>query len=505
MELNLLSSEIKTTKKIFECNSEQSVDIEVSLPDYFPEVSKILNCSPVISIHSKQCIGETISVGGQVQVNIIYIDDEGELNSYSCVHQFNKSIEAKLNVDECDVLIGTKLNYLNHKATAPRKLELHGSINLACECIKLLTENIVEKIENENLYSKCKTISFLEPLEKMKKLSYIEDEIQTGNYPAIIKIIRTECKSVITECKLLSSKVMLKGDLLIEIVYLSSDCRKFVLRHIHGFSQIIDCENIDELTECKTASSVISFETRLKPNSDRENCTVCFEAKVEVELSCYNKKELTAVCDTYSKCYNVVSDDREFCFIKEIECYNEVFTCKKTYELPECGDEIVDCKCEPDSVFSAVDNGKLIVKGSVIISTLYKNSDNEYAHYTKPVDFEYIREDCNDGEEYSSSVAVKAVDFTLTGNGTITVEVELEVMINVFVRFTEKVLASICASECDGLSFDEKTAVRLYFAENESVWDIAKKFSSCPETVCKINSIENVDCICNNVLLIPNK
>ena len=503
MELNLQNKDIVLKEKLFEGMQEQSIDVDITLPDYYSEVSKILNCRSEVMIHNKQCIGDTIAVGGQVRINILYIDPDGELNCYECTENFSKTIEAKIDIDGCSVEVEPRINYINHKATAPRKLEIHGSINLFCSVFELCKETIVSDIECDDVYTKKKLLSFVEPNETIRKLSYIEEEISVGNYPPVNKIIRTDCKVEVIECKLLNQKCMVKSDLMIEIVYTSKDLRCFTLKHTHGFSQIIDCDDVNEDTICNANAKVISFETRLKTTNEGENCAVGFESKVEIELNCSNKKELEIVCDAFSSACSLNSTVRNVRLINSIEKYTESFVCKKSYELPVCGDEVIDCSCELDSSFSAVDNGKLVVKGAVNIGALYKTNDDSFSFYNKPIDFEYVRDECDESDEYKTLVKIKAVSFTLSGDGIINTEVEIEVSVIKMAVFQFKILDEVVASECETVQ-DEKTAIRLYFAEDESVWDIAKKYKACPSRVCKINCIENIDCMCNGVLLVPN-
>ena len=91
----------------------------------------------------------------------------------------------------------------------------------------------------------------------------------------------------------------------------------------------------------------------------------------------------------------------------------------------------------------------------------------------------------------------------MAGDGIINFEVEIEVSVIKMTVIQFKFLDEVIANECEVIQ-DEKTAIRLYFAEDESVWDIAKKYKTCPSRVCKINCIENIDCMCNGVLLVPN-
>lgn len=504
MELNFERQELMTDRKIFEGTAEQSIDTEITLPDYYPEVSKILTCQSKINIQNKQCSGGTATIGGQVLLTVLYLDPDGELNIYACDQPFTKTLETNTDCENATLTASASVNYINHKANAPRRFELHGSFTVSVSVFTSASATLIKAVENSNIFVRSTEFVCIEPIERLRKLSYIEDEINTDTKPAVAKLIRQECYAIISECKFLNQKAMVKGDLIIELVYLSADCRKYTLSRVHGFSQIIDCEHSNENTDCSARAEVISFETMVKGTSDGENKAVGFEAKLEIELRCSRKREMTAVSDAFSDRYAVEVVTEKYDIVKSREAFVESFVCKKSYELPECGDEILDIWPSAVTERSAVDDGKLFVKGTVNIAALYKTSSGETAFYCKPVDFEYSKDECEECEYYSASVRLKAISSTLASNGTVETEVEMEISVIKTVMDTVTVLRDIECDESEPITRDENTAVTLYFAENECVWEIAKHYKSSPKDICRINDIESIDTKCNKVLLVPN-
>ena len=71
MEFNKTETVVKSYKTLFESNSEQSVDTDFTLPDYYPEVTKVLKVLPEINILSSQCSESGVSVGGQVVLTLL--------------------------------------------------------------------------------------------------------------------------------------------------------------------------------------------------------------------------------------------------------------------------------------------------------------------------------------------------------------------------------------------------------------------------------------------------
>ena len=81
MQQKCLKSDIYTNE-IFLCDSfEQAIDVDFSLPDYCPDISKIFKCNAVPRIASKSINGSTITIDGNVVITILYCDKENNFCS----------------------------------------------------------------------------------------------------------------------------------------------------------------------------------------------------------------------------------------------------------------------------------------------------------------------------------------------------------------------------------------------------------------------------------------
>ena len=505
MDFNFSKTGLNRLDKVFEGSTEQSIDAEITLPDYYPEVSKIHCCNAFTVIVNRQCAGENISIGGQVNLNVIYSDADGSINLFQYAVPFNKTVPASVNVDGMNVDVTSKINYINHKAVAPRKLEIHGSATLNMVCEDLKNEEVLVETDDPDVYLKTEEFGCLEPMNPIIKMVYVEDDISVGSEPPINKILRTDYFVSVAECKFVNSKAVIKGDLDVVIVYLCAQGHCHKLMRKQGFSQIVECDGGSDSTVARVSASVVSFETRVKSSNEGENRLVGFEAKVETKLECANKKLFTAVCDAFSGKYQIAADYKNIPVIKSMDTLNESFVCNKNFELPESDGNIIDCWASVGNKYSAVDEEKLVVKGELIISVLYLTVSGEVAFYVKPVDFDYRCELGNDfvGEAVAK-VRVVAINLFSGGGSEVSAEVEIEVEVLTKELWEITVLSGIgkLDSECERMG--EDTAVVLYFAENESVWEVAKRYGVDPKAVCKINNESSLDSKCNKILLVPN-
>ena len=81
---------------------------------------------------------------------------------------------------------------------------------------------------------------------------------------------------------------------------------------------------------------------------------------------------------------------------------------------------------------------------------------------------------------------------------------ELSVKTTVYTAEEINVLCDISIDDAKIVDKDSDTAVILYFAEGETVWEIARKYCTSPEKILTANNLENYDTVCNKMLLIPN-
>lgn len=505
MDFNFSKVILNRLDKLFEGSTEQSIDAEITLPDYYPEVSTVHCCNAFAVIQNRQCTNETVSIGGQVNLNVIYSDSQGGINLFEYAVPFNKSVDAKCNVDGMNAAVTAKINYINHRAVAPRKLEIHGSANLNIVCEDLRGEEILSETDEPDIYLKTETFECLEPISTIRKLTYVEDDISVGNNPCVERILRTAYYAYICECKFVNSKAVLKGNLDVEIVYFDQEGTTHKLTRQQGFSQIVECDDVNDGTACRASAEVISFETRLKSTNEGENRLVGFEAKVEVKLECANKREFTAVCDAFSGQCKIMADYKTVSVVKSIDSLEETFVCNKNFELPESGGNVIDSWCTVANKHCAIDEGKLVVKGDLNICVLYMTVSGNVAYYVKPVDFDYR---CELGGDFSgeaeATVCIKAFDFTTGKSSDASAAAEVQITIQTKQIENIKVLADISKTDGECKNIGSDTAVVLYFAENESVWEIAKKYGVCPEKILKINGEQCFDSKCNKIMLIPN-
>lgn len=508
MDINKSETVITSLKTIFESSSEQSIDTDFSLPDYYPEITKILKIMSDVNILSSQCGDNGVSIGGQVVLTLLYVGSDGQPNSFTHIFPFAKSIDTK------DATCGTvtvvpRVGYLNTKAMGPRKVEVHGSIALAISVIKPDDISVLTETDCEGIYTKCSTKQMIEPKGIILKSVFIDDELQIPQTkPTLSKILRSSAVSSISECKTVSGKLVVKGDVDIDILYCPADSGKpLLLSERRGFSQIIDCDYEIEGLNFDVYSSVDSLELHPKTSIDGEVRNIALEVKIGLEVMPYIVVEKCFVTDAFSGKYIADITKKDINCDCVAETINENFVCKKSLDFGVGSiSEIYDTWCKISSDHTSYDGNDILSKGQVIVNILGVDGDNEPIFFERPIDFEYRYSIADNGNNFRCrpDISLTAVNNTLTPEGRIDISVELKIKATVYKSERLTAVTNITVDKDNTHPKDNETAVILYFPENETVWEIARKYKTSPEKICEVNAIDNIEDKVSEILLIPN-
>ena len=100
MNLNCETQKAGFCETVFESTAEQSLDADISLPDYCPEIQRILKCTVTPNVTSVQNNSGRVTADVNAAVRVIYADENGKIAAYEQNYPLQKFIESnKINSD----------------------------------------------------------------------------------------------------------------------------------------------------------------------------------------------------------------------------------------------------------------------------------------------------------------------------------------------------------------------------------------------------------------------
>ena len=125
-------------------DNSQSHDVyeEFVLPDYIPEIRKLLVCKASVIPESRFVSSDSVVSSGSVTYLVIYTDDEGKL----CATPLSSSYEVTLDVckNPENVFVDTVVDSVLPRVNAPRRISIKS--RLKSRAISIENEEVFENI-----------------------------------------------------------------------------------------------------------------------------------------------------------------------------------------------------------------------------------------------------------------------------------------------------------------------------------------------------------------------
>jgi len=509
MEFKVTEQGVALSSVIYAETVEQSIDADFTLPDYCPDISRILKCKVVPKISSHSAASGILSVEGVAYITVIYTSGEmNEIRSYDHSHPFSKSVE--IGGENPNTTIELSTSFINCRAVTQRRIDVHGAISLQIEACERHNINMVVDIDGESFEMLKDEVGITSLTGTAEKYLIITDEIALdSDLPPVQTIIRSGAWVVVEECKIISNKVVIKGEMNLESLYISDDdnsLQKFESQI--PISQIIDIDGVTEGCYGIARLDVVSLELKPKSDINGEARGLNLTAKVAVKADAYCNTEMPLVKDAYSTTHEIESELKHHTFERIVGEINENFNQTRQMDVPgESVSEILDIWYETAVESVKHEGNNLNIAGKVMVSMIALDSAGSPTFYERPVDFEYAHNttSTDNSIKCKPQIVVAAGKCNLVETGRIDISIELKISAQIFESFTLPVMVNVKIDKDKTKKIDERAALTIYYAQkSETVWEIAKRYNTSQNEIIELNDLSGEKLDANTMLLIPS-
>ena len=505
---------IPISEQIYSGVQEQGVELDYILPDYYPDIFRLVRCelSPVITGYS--VIGDKLSYELRCNIRILYCSESGSvLQSVEQRQSFSKNVDLGKVCDSPEITLIPKTDHVNFRAVNKRRLDMRGAVSVRI-CVKGETsQEALSDSFGMNIQLRKIPVQFAAKKLNGEKTMQISEDIElSASQPDAVNVVNIRCSADECEKKLISGKLLAKGNVDVSILYScenggdgSIEPMDFTL----SYSQIIDIDGLDDSFECTVIPEVISCEVTPSADSDGKNRVM--RCEIEMRLFCRAVKTASVmlVNDAFSTIYP--------CEITtaEINAEQKPVTIRESFRhtaVLASGDSV------PDTIYSMwviprninthidEDNRTLVVSGMLTYSMAAKDNSGTIIIPDKDEAFE--QSFCLDRDlencSVTADISANDVSYNITGDGELSVKSEIAANITVSSADNIRVITGISIDDSTRKQRDGDYAIKLYFGvENEDVWDIAKRYSTDVNAVMEENEIAGEKLEKGGMLLIP--
>lgn len=503
-----LKTSVFVNETLFGESLEQAIDIDFTLPDYCPDISKIFKCQAVPRIAAKSLSGRTVTVEGSVAITLIYADKEGRLCSFEYQYPFSKTAETAKECVGANICCKARTEYINCRAITGRKVDIHGAAGIYVKVFKRKACEVISDYDDSNIELRRGSAPATVPMGYAEKYHIVEEEIRIGeSQPIIGSILRSDANATVKETKIINDKAVVKGDMTVCIIYCpEGGGNPQSVKTVIPFSQIVEIEGIGELCECETLSQIAFLEVKPRANAGGESKIFVLTAKILLSLEAYCSNDITVVFDAFSRKYQADIIREKVNFQKITHNINETAHCKQNIELEENIGSVIDIWSNVQSVTTRFEKDGMTVCATLAVGMIVCNENGNAVYCEKALDFEYRQNlECNLGAPFCEpQIEVASCGYTIVSANILEFRADLSITASVYESNNVSLISEMTVDESKPIASNSKGAMTIYFpSSNECVWDIARIYNASVEEIMRINELESDKLTAGSMILVP--
>lgn len=493
---------------VFESATEQSVECEFNLPDYCPEIKRIIKCCLTANLTSVQRLEGKINAQVNACVRVIYIGENNKVSAYEQTQPVQKTFESDKVKGESVVSVRVNTDYVNCRATSPRRVDIKAMLTFVFKMISKGDERILTSASECGIQTLEKDYSYCD-LKALAEKSFNLTEVAeiASDKPSVGRILDSSAYISVTDSKIINNKMLLKGECFIRICYLSDgEFSVELAEHSIPVSQIVEIDGITDNCETNLDVGVTACEVITKIDSTGESRLFDLNIRASATVTAFENSEVTLISDLYSTKFKADNSVKYINIMSANTNFSNTFTNKVTLEsIGVSVDKVCAAWCDGLKYNYSHKNGKCVIQGNYQANVMYSDSEKQIGMIQKSVDFEYpvdLKENAESIVCYPS-LQIGACSCSTSGESRLELRTELFVSGKILSLQNVKCIESARLSE--NVERAEKSALTIYFSDSkERVWDIAKRYNTSVQAVMEENELDSDVVENKRILLIPS-
>lgn len=504
-ELKLTTRELAVTETLLDTSAEQSLELDFLLPDYEPEVFRILKTRVSPVIQQIQVNKNRLELSGVCNVSVLYLGErQDSLQAARQAAPFSKTLELKKLPDsDCAVQCIPRCYFVNARAVSSRRLEVRCGLSLRTRVTAQTAKPVVASAQGCGVQIHGKQVLCAQNRILSSKTFTMSEDLELGQAkPAFGSLLDAWYSLVLTDKKMMENRVICKGDLVTRILYCpEGGGTPELMEWSEPVSQILDLTGVQEDDICEIHAERIngSFE----PIRDDGECRrLSAEWTLTISAVCDHNSEIQLNDDAFSCQYASSPVIETVSLTRACGTISQIVPVTGMMEISQL-ESLCGLLTSPGEYSSRSEDGKLILSGTIEVTAIYMTGGS-LAVSDKSILYEAVLDQaCTTGEvSFFPTVSVVSAEGTLTSGG-----IDLRIQLNVCGTVCQPVEARILT----GLQVDEDkaleksgAALRICYAEpGENLWDIAKRCRTSLSAIMQENDLQSETMPERQMLLIP--
>ncbi len=496
MIISTENKELNLKKATIEESIKKWIEQDVLVPDSKPDALKIVNVTACPYVCNYDIVGQNkVKAIGKIVYYIIYKgnDENYTVRGINLSYPFTEVLELENNITDMNIRVIPYCKNIIYSMPNERKFTIKTEIEFKvraeyCKSVSIIKDFSDESIQKKKISQKFDNIK----CQKETVITSKDEVMLSSDVEGLFEILKVDTKIENTDYKDSYNKIMVKGDIKFDILYLcegeGSNIRKTECKV--PFSSIINLDQINEKSKFDIEYVLENFSVEKKQN-DMSAKAISVEYQIGTYVTVYEEEVVEYIDDFYSQSkelkYDKVAID---VMAKNTKNQKQVVVNETLNNVLDSNDKLMDYFVDTSNVKVSFENKKIIISGNAKLNLIVQNNETKEIENKVSeimIDEKYEVE-CDEYEKVYVQIVDKIVKVSQNGNN---VDVVLTIIVDSNLKKINKINI-IEKIEDENLDYKKLDSINIYVVKKgDTLWNIAKKFKTTVENIAKINEIEN--------------
>lgn len=501
MQFEFETKQLSYWKRSFCQTAVQEQTQEVIVPDSFPDAARIVYCTALPLLRSKEIRDGSAILSGGIRAACLYVPEgEEKTRSIDIYFPFSMRIDEPSLAQEMKTILDLRVRSADARLVNSRKIMIR--IGLGCRMTGYLdTVETYESLSNapEQVQIHTQTYRMVLPASiEEKTFSFSEEAALPAGMPPIGSIVGYRIEPVITEQKIVGSRVAFKGNTVLKLLYLSDNSTPEAFSQSFPFSQY--CELGGDLSEqaCDVQLILTGAELELQ-GSDDEN-QLLLQIDLLAQCIAYASTEVTVQDDAYAVCGTLDVNWQDFSVVTQLDRQSIMETMRGTIDAD--AKTITTTAVYPDFPVIQRERESAAVQFPAAVNLLYVDADGKLQGKTGKMQTEttvalYKTCQCDAKAGLMPDGYVSPTD----QGAELRFDAKIEILCH-----ADQPLKTIKSAEYEKGTAKHRGRPAIVLrraASNTSLWEIAKQYRTGVKEISEANGLDSAEVMTGTMLLIP--
>ena len=482
--------------------SQVTFDVDYNVPDANADIGRMIQNKGQVSMDEVRLSEGKAFLKGCLNVDLLYVSDgEGKVCSLPAKLSFDESMNLEGIAGGDKLCLKWEIEDLSVHMIHSRKLNIKAIVTFYAVVDDLTAVQIPVGLEDDSISVKKETVRLMSLYVHKKDTMRIREDINlASNRPNIENVLWYTVEPRGIDLRPEENAVRAKGELSVFVLYAGGEEETPAqwLEYSLPFNSEVECGGCSENLIPNIEISVVHQGVEVKPDADGEERIIQVDVVLELNMKMYHEEEHEMVLDVYSPLKEYVPQGKEE--ILESLLVRNFSKCRITDRVgvKETQGKVLQL-CHSSAKVKVekthITEKGVEAEGILILKILYIIGNDAMPFYSMEamipfshvIEAKGIKEDC----AYYIQADLEQLSTTMVDSDEIEVKAAIGLNVLVIRQWKTLVLEKIDENPLDAKKIQEMPGIIVYMVKpKDSLWDIAKRFYTTVEEICRINDLQ---------------